>query len=194
VYVPKKTCYKCREVKPVTEFYRRSGAKSQYRNICRGCADSAVRVYRKTPEARKKSREKARIWRADPANVAHDAKLRKVRNQLSPRTAMRLMIFNARKRANVLVTLDELFALWERQDRRCAITGIIMTWGRGKIEATSLSLDRIDPDRDYELKNIRFVCHAVNCFRGRMSDEEMVEMARIIIAKADAQAAEAKAA
>ncbi len=91
------------------------------------------------------------------------------------------MIFNARKRAEVAIRLDELFALWEKQNGLCAITGIRMTWGRGRIESTSLSLDRLDPDKGYSLDNVRLVCHAVNCFRGRMSDDEMFAMALAIV-------------
>jgi hypothetical protein len=60
-----------------------------------------------------------------------------------------------------------------------------MTWGRGKVTATSISLDRIDADGGYTAGNVRLLCHAVNAFRGRMSDSEMIAMARAIVAKAD---------
>jgi len=91
------------------------------------------------------------------------------------------MIFNARKRAAVSVTLADLLALWEAQNGLCAITQIKMTWGRGRIQPTSMSIDRINPTLDYSPGNIRLICHAVNCFRQGMSDDEMFTMAMAII-------------
>ncbi len=47
---------------------------------------------------------------------------------------------------------------------------------------TSITLDRIVPELGYAKGNIRLVCHAINSFRGRMTDAEMLAMARAIIA------------
>ena len=62
-----------------------------------------------------------------------------------------------------------------------------MTWGKGKLMPTSISLDRLDGSRGYELDNIRLVCYQVNTFRGRWSDEQMLAMARAIVANMDAK-------
>lgn len=63
--------------------------------------------------------------------------------------------------------------------------GIKMTWAQGKVLPTSISLDRIDHTQGYSSDNLRLICHAVNAFKGQMTDAEMLVMARAIIAKAD---------
>ncbi len=55
---------------------------------------------------------------------------------------------------------------------------------------TSISIDRIDPSLGYSFGNIRLVCYQVNTFRGRWTDEQMLAMARAIVAKADADSKE----
>lgn len=178
-----KRCYKCEQTKPISDFARRSGPNSQFRNVCRECTNAAVsaRRYRTLPAAREKSREKMRRWRSKPENRLRANRLQLERSRLSPRNALRLMIFNARKRAEVSITPDDLYALWERQGGFCAITGVTMTWGRGRIEPTSMSIDRLDSGHGYSIDNVRLICHCVNCFRGRMSDDEMFNMALAIV-------------
>jgi len=57
----------------------------------------------------------------------------------------------------------------------------MMTWAQGKVLPTSITLDRINPDKGYTRRNVRLVCHAVNSFRGRMKDKEMLQMAKQIV-------------
>jgi hypothetical protein len=51
----------------------------------------------------------------------------------------------------------------------------------GHIQSTSMSIDRINPALSYVLSNIRLVCHAINCFKGTMTDAEMVTFARAVV-------------
>lgn len=78
-------------------------------------------------------------------------------------------------------TIDDLMGKFDAQNGRCALTGIQMTWGKGKVLPTSISLDRIDQDQGYSCDNVRLICHAINAFRGRMSDDEMFTMALALI-------------
>lgn len=75
--------------------------------------------------------------------------------------------------------------IFERQGGYCAVSGLKLTWAQGSVLPTSLSLDRIDSNESYTNDNVRLVCHAVNAFKGRMNDDEMISMARAIVAKAD---------
>ncbi len=180
-YPIEKTCYKCSETKSIAAFVRRSGPKSMYRNICKACEVIRTRPERTSPRGRQRSAAYWKKWLSNPDNKARAKQQREARNKLSPKVAFRLMIFNARKRAEIFLTIDDLTGLWENQNRRCAITNIAMTWGQGRITPTSMSLDRIDPDAPYTVNNVRLVCHAINAFRGRMTDAEMLTMARAIV-------------
>lgn len=70
--------------------------------------------------------------------------------------------------------------MWRKQGGRCALSGIPMTWAKGDSngwsQPFSLSLDRIDQTRSYEPGNVRLVCHCINCFRGRMSDDTLFDV------------------
>lgn len=46
-YPPKKRCIKCGEEKPLTQFYKRSGAKDGHRNECSACKRAGARTYRR---------------------------------------------------------------------------------------------------------------------------------------------------
>ena len=79
------------------------------------------------------------------------------------------------------ITTDDVFSLWVQSDGCCALSGIKMTWGGGKISPNTLSLDRIDPSRGYFSGNVRLVCHSINAFRQQMSDEDVLKMAKAIV-------------
>ena len=81
-------------------------------------------------------------------------------------------------------TIDDLMRMHAGQDGLCAVSKIPMTWGRGGLLPTSISIDRLDHKNGYTLSNIRLVCYAVNSFRGQMTDEDMVRMAEAIVANA----------
>lgn len=177
-----KVCLKCGETKRTDEFARRSGPKSNFRNICQECMKAYQRAYAQTDKMREYGRNRMRKYRADPALKAKERKTRTERNRQSPRYALNLAIHNAKKRHVVGITTDYLMELFEKQAGVCAISGIAMTWSRGKIEPTSMSIDKIEPERGYIEGNVRLVCYAVNMFRGRMTDAEMLDMARAIVA------------
>lgn len=71
--------------------------------------------------------------------------------------------------------------LFEYQNGKCALSGIPLTWAKGRVMATSITLDRIDHRRGYVKDNVRLVAHAVNSFRGTMSDDEMFAMAVALV-------------
>ena len=77
-------------------------------------------------------------------------------------------------------------ALWVAQGGRCALSGIEMTWAKGKALPTSISMDRIDQTKGYVPGNVRLLCLGVNALRGIQTDEETIAMARAIVAMADA--------
>jgi hypothetical protein len=136
-------------------------------------AAAKARKYRAawTPEKKSTETAKKMKWRAEY-------------NKTNPRFALAISrsVCLKRRKTNNPVSIDDLVQIWTDQGGLCALSGLRMTWGRGKIEPTSISLDRIDCDLAYEKGNVRLVCHHVNAFRGRMSDAEMLAMAKAIVA------------
>lgn len=104
----------------------------------------------------------------------------KLNDDETPRSYLRqLKAQKGRKELN----LDDLVALWEKQDGKCAITGEPMTHKRklGTRHTTNGSIDRIDPKGKYVLSNIRLVCAIVNKMRLDMTDDELKDWCELIL-------------
>jgi len=71
------------------------------------------------------------------------------------------------------VTVDDLIDLWEEQDGRCALSGLVMTRHRGFGETTTnASIDRIDPAKGYVKSNIQLVCWQANKMKHALPQPE----------------------
>lgn len=84
------------------------------------------------------------------------------------------------------LTADFLLKLLEKQDYKCALTGVQMTSirGEGKV-ATNVSIDRIEAGGPYVPENVQLVCHAINSFRSDQTIDELVWWCRRVVATAD---------
>ena len=106
---------------------------------------------------------------------------------VSPKRNIARMVTFAKKRAGGDITTDDVFSLWVEHDGCCALSGIKMTWGGGKIYPNTLSLDRIDPLRGYFKGNVRLICHSINAFRQQMDDDDVLKMAKAIVMTLEAK-------
>ena len=90
------------------------------------------------------------------------------------------------KSRKVLITRDDILDLYHKQNGLCALSGVRMTYifePRIKSERTThlnlnhhnnLSVDRINPDDDYNLKNIQLVCNIANIMKQRLQQDEFL--------------------
>lgn len=153
----------CGAIKPVSEFHKDKSRYDQLHTNCRSCTLAHLHddFLARDPQAR------SAYWRE------HYLK--------TPRQVLRLAAANALRR---LPTFNDpisgrcLYDIWLQQSGRCALSGIMMTWGSGKRMpmATSISIDRIDRRLGYSRNNVRLLCNAINNFRGTMSDAELLTM------------------
>ena len=58
-----KPCSRCKQIKPVTEFNKKTGAKSGYNSACRPCGNAMKRNM--TPEQRERKNSQKRKWDAE---------------------------------------------------------------------------------------------------------------------------------
>lgn len=81
------------------------------------------------------------------------------------------------------LTLDYLMYLWEKQDGKCALTGMQMTYKfyEGRVN-TNLSVDRIDSAKGYSKDNVQLVCMAANQMKNDLSMEEFINMCASVLA------------
>jgi hypothetical protein len=71
------------------------------------------------------------------------------------------------------ITVADLVELWEEQEGRCALSGLVMTRHRGFGETTTnASVDRIDPAKGYVRSNIQLVCWQANKMKHTLPQPE----------------------
>tara|TARA_R100000734_G_C3315624_1_gene107669 strand:+ start:1212 stop:1517 length:306 start_codon:yes stop_codon:yes gene_type:complete len=73
------------------------------------------------------------------------------------------------------IEVDNLIEAWDRQEGKCALTGLYMTYhkdGTGKKDL-NVSVDRIDPGVGYLPYNIQLVCNRVNTLKHVLPEDEL---------------------
>ena len=80
------------------------------------------------------------------------------------------------------LNLEYLLYLWSKQDGKCALTGIPMTYKfyEGRVN-TNLSIDRIDSSKGYTKDNVQLVTMVANQMKNDLSVEELVEICKKLL-------------
>jgi hypothetical protein len=85
--------------------------------------------------------------------------------------------------ARVDITVEQMTEMLREQGNRCALTGLPF-WSdenQRPYGPMAPSIDRIDPDGDYTLDNVRVVLYGVNAMRGRGTNGDMYRIAQALI-------------
>lgn len=161
-------CLRCDVVKPVAEFAAKRGRRLTLH--CRRCRSYGAGL--------------------DDEGVAERAARKVQYRRDHPWETWAYRCLHAKRAAGAAVSLtaDDLLALLAVQNHRCALTGLPF-WAATKMPGSaswdSPSLDRVAHGGAYALRNVRVVLHCVNTFRGRMRDDQMILVARALLARAD---------
>jgi len=88
------------------------------------------------------------------------------------------------KKKDSPLTVRQLLNMLERQNHRCALSGVEMTCirKRGTIILTNASIDRIKAGGAYNSRNVQLVCRAINSFRSTLPIPEYLEWCRKVVA------------
>ena len=96
------------------------------------------------------------------------------------------IISSARKR-NIpfLITIEEIWRLFEKQNGRCAISGVELYLAKNSKELgdglNTASLDRKDSNKPYELSNVQWVHVVVNYMKQWFSEKEFLSWCQQIV-------------
>jgi hypothetical protein len=138
-----RTCARCQQALPVETFDRFKSGN--YRQTCNPCRSAATR---------KTASSSYETYLSNLFSKSRDTSKR-------------------RDLGNYEVTLEQLIELWEAQNGRCAVSGVVLTHhvdGSGHKDFNA-SIDRIDSQLGYVPGNIQLVALRVNILKQTLSTD-----------------------
>jgi endogenous inhibitor of DNA gyrase (YacG/DUF329 family) len=78
------------------------------------------------------------------------------------------------------ITLIDLIDTLNKQQSKCALTGIDLTFQSNVADRYTASLDRINSNFGYIKSNIQFVCNIVNSMKSNLEQGEFIKLAKMI--------------
>jgi len=93
-----------------------------------------------------------------------------------------------RRKIAFTVNLEQAWTLFLKQRRKCALSGVSITFGasglshKDRSAAMTASLDRVDSDLGYTLSNVQWVHKDLNIMKWSKSDEEFFKWCELVVA------------
>lgn len=129
-----KTCFRCKETRPTTEFFRHCQTQDGYHSWCKSCC--------------RKGNEQSRA---------------KVNSTIEGRAKIFLQNARksaAKRQQPFSLVIADIVDCWNAQKGVCAYSGRDMTLEAGKLN--TVSIERIDSNEGYIPSNTILVCQAIN--------------------------------
>lgn len=76
-----------------------------------------------------------------------------------------------------------MWRLFLKQERKCALTDLLLTFEKQKRGEKTASLDRIDSSKGYVNGNVQWVHKDINWMKNRFSQERFIEMCKLVAKK-----------
>ena len=77
----------------------------------------------------------------------------------------------------ITITKQEAWDLFLKQDRKCAISGLPLTFSRSmKHKEQTASLDRIDSSKPYSIDNVQWLHKSINLMKLNHTQEEFIQL------------------
>ena len=93
-------------------------------------------------------------------------------NEIKANAANRGITFN--------VTMNDLWAIYEQQNGKCALSGIDIGFAKMAKLPSTASLDRIDSSKDYSINNIQWVHKDINKMKMDLNQDRFIELSKLI--------------
>ena len=78
------------------------------------------------------------------------------------------------------ISIEEAWNLFLKQNRKCALSGVELYFGKGHKGEYTASLDRIDSNSDYVLDNVQWIHKDINRMKNIYSQEYFLETCKLI--------------
>lgn len=81
------------------------------------------------------------------------------------------------------ISIKYAWELYEKQNGKCALTGLDIPFGENTTDKNDASLDRIDSSLGYTKDNIQWVHKDINIMKMDMNQEEFIKMCKLVCEK-----------
>jgi hypothetical protein len=173
-----KTCRKCGETKLLSEFGKSGKTNgSGYKAVCKVCLAKKLSDWRKANPEKAKEQDR-RFYNNNKEKISIKNKKRYVGLTLDQKFTQLVNTACKRKNFKCFVDVEDLHNLWQQQNGLCAYTKLPLTSEAHQLN--TVSLDRIDSNKDYIVGNIQLVCVPVNRMKLDMTEQQFVEFCQLV--------------
>lgn len=85
----------------------------------------------------------------------------------------------------LILTIEQAWELFLKQDRRCALSGELLTLPPRYNQRGTASLDRIDSSGPYSVENVQWVHKDINLMKNRLTQDRFVHLCRQVAGACD---------
>jgi hypothetical protein len=164
-----KTCRKCGEVKELVDFVKHKQSKGGYKHTCKLCEKEQKKEYYSENKTHITNRNKEyRVVNGMWYNKSIGHRLRYIIQTGIVRAKKKNIEWN--------LSLEFLLLLWERQQSKCAYSGVPLTYEDNY--SHTISLDRIDSSKGYTEDNVQYVCTIVNYIKQRFDEKHFFDFCK----------------
>lgn len=145
-----KTCFRCKESKPVDLFFKHNQTSDGYHSWCKGCC--------KEGNGKSRAKQNSTIEGRAKIFLMNAKKSAKKRNQPFE------------------LSIQDIVDCWDGQSKICAYSGREMTLEAGKLN--TVSIERIDSSVGYTPENTILVCQVINRMKSDFEYEDFYNLCR----------------
>lgn len=173
-----KECRVCGKVKVMAEFAKSSKPTgSGYKAHCKVCAAKKLADWRSLniDAARERDRKYAN---KNKDKISEKNKKRYTNLTLEEKFAQLIKTASKRTTFKCFITVEHLRDAWQRQGGLCAYTKLPLSSEAHQLN--TVSLDRVDSDKDYTDDNIQLVCVPINRMKLDMTEDRFIELCSLV--------------
>jgi hypothetical protein len=172
-----KTCNCCKVEKSVSEFGIDNSKAAGIKSSCKDCNNSSIKLWREKNKDYRLSYDKQ--YRANNKEKISIKNQKRYANlTLDEKFDQLVKTADKRKKVNCFITVEHLHDVWQRQKGLCAYTKLPLSSEAHQLN--TVSLDRIDSDKDYTADNIQLVCVPINRMKLDYSEDQFIQLCMLV--------------
>lgn len=95
--------------------------------------------------------------------------------------------YHGAKRRNIkfLISIKDAWHQYQKQEGKCALSGVKLTFQKDRLTKGTASIDRIDSNKPYTKNNIQWVHKTVNLMKNKQNEADFIKFCKLIAENCD---------